>query len=209
MDPRLLAFLGVAALLTVSPGPDMALVMRNALRYGSRAVLPTSAGIAAGSVTWGAISSLGVAALLAASAQLYQALKLAGAIYLVFLGAVALRAAWTSHRADDPAAAPREAVSGRVAFRQGILTNLLNPKVGVFYATFLPQFIGPGQPVFATSIALASIHAAMGLAWLNVYGRLASRLGDLLRGGRVRRAVESLTGAVLIAFGLRLAVDRG
>jgi threonine/homoserine/homoserine lactone efflux protein len=209
MDPRLLAFIGVAALLTISPGPDMALVMRNALRYGRPSVLPTALGIAAGSITWGAVSSLGVAALLAASAQLYQALKLAGAAYLVFLGAAALHSAWAGGRAESDTAAAREPIARRTAFRQGILTNLLNPKVGVFYATFLPQFIGPGQPVFLTSVELASIHAAMGVTWLVVYGRLASRLGDVLRTGRVRKAVESVTGALLVAFGLRLAVDRG
>lgn len=210
MDPRLIAFIGVAALLTISPGPDMALVMRNALRYGRPSVVPTAAGIAAGSVAWGAVSSLGVAALLAASAQLYDALKLVGAAYLVFLGAVALHAAWKrGDEADGETVAGREPIARRTAFRQGILTDLLNPKVGVFYATFLPQFIGPGQPVFLTSVELASIHAAMGLTWLVVYGRLASRLGDALRSGRVRKAVESVTGVVLIAFGLRLAADRG
>src|ERR1700690_1173216 len=160
MDSRLKAFVGVAAVLTLAPGPDMALVLRNALRGGRPAVLPTAAGICTGCLVWGATSSLGVAALLAASAQLYSALKLAGAAYLVILGVVALRAAL---RANDPhlEAAPL-AGSRRGAYRQGLLTNLLNPKVGVFYATFLPQFIGPGQPVFATSMMLAGIHAGLG-----------------------------------------------
>ncbi len=205
MDSRLIAFIGVAALLTIAPGPDMALVLRNALRGGRAAVVPTAAGIATGCVVWGATSSLGVAALLAASAQLYQALKFAGAAYLIFLGLLALRAAM---RGAETAAGPGDPTRTRVgAYRQGLLTNLLNPKVGVFYATFLPQFIGPGQPVFATSVALACIHAGMGLVWLTVYGYGASRLADVMSRGRTRRGIEAATGTVLVAFGLKLAVD--
>jgi threonine/homoserine/homoserine lactone efflux protein len=205
MDSRLLAFIGVAALLTIAPGPDMALVLRNALRGGRRAVVPTAAGICTGCIVWGAASSLGVAALLAASAQLYQALKLAGAAYLIFLGVLALRAAV---RGDATAPGPGDATLSRTGFyRQGLLTNLLNPKVGVFYATFLPQFIAPGQPVFLTSVALACIHAGMGLAWLTVYGYGASRLADVMSRGRIRRSIEAATGTVLVAFGLKLAID--
>ena len=205
MDSRLIAFIGVATLLTIAPGPDMALVLRNALRGGRPTVVPTAAGIATGCVAWGAASSLGVAALLAASAQLYQALKLAGAAYLVFLGLLALRAAM---RGGEAAAGPGELIRTRAgAYRQGLLTNLLNPKVGVFYATFLPQFIAPGQPVFATSVALACIHAAMNLVWLTVYGYGASRLADVMTRGRIRQGIEAATGIVLVAFGLKLAAD--
>ncbi|MGD0122511.1 MAG: LysE family transporter [Candidatus Limnocylindrales bacterium] len=108
---------------------------------------------------------------------------------------------------------PAEAAPGDLArtragsYRQGLLTNLLNPKVGVFYATFLPQFIAPGQPVFATSVALACIHAGMGLVWLTVYGYGASRLADVMNRGRIRQGIEAATGMVLVAFGLKLAAD--
>jgi threonine/homoserine/homoserine lactone efflux protein len=205
MDSRLLAFIGVAALLTIAPGPDMALVLRNALRGGRRAVVPTAAGICTGCIVWGAASSLGVAALLAASAQLYQALKLAGAAYLIFLGVLALRAAI---RGGETQAGPGGATLSRSGFyRQGLLTNLVNPKVGVFYATFLPQFIAPGQPVFLTSVALACIHAGMGFVWLTVYGYGASRLADVVSRGRIRQGIEAATGTVLVAFGLKLAID--
>lgn len=208
METRLLAFIGVAALLTIAPGPDMALVLRNALAHGKRAVFPTAAGIGTGCLVWGAVSSLGVAALLSASAELYSALKLAGAAYLILLGLLALRAASRRHeRVSDADGAA--VLSRRGAFGQGLLTNLLNPKVGVFYATLLPQFIVAGQPVFATSMLLASIHVAMGLVWLTAYGYGASRLADTLRTGRVRRALEAASGAVLVAFGLRLVADRG
>jgi RhtB (resistance to homoserine/threonine) family protein len=205
VDSRLIAFIGVAALLTIAPGPDMALVLRNALRGGRPTVVPTAAGIATGCIVWGAASSLGVAALLAASAQLYQALKLVGAAYLIFLGLLALRAAIRSDPSEAGTDGSTRSRAG--AYRQGLLTNLLNPKVGVFYATFLPQFIAPGQPVFATSVALACIHAGMGLVWLTVYGYGASRLADVMNRGRIRRGIEAATGTVLVAFGLKLAAD--
>lgn len=205
MDSRLIAFIGVAALLTIAPGPDMALVLRNALRGGRPAVVPTAAGVATGCVAWGAASSVGVAALLAASAQLYQALKLAGASYLIFLGVMALRAAV---RGDATQPGPGDGTRSRVgSYRQGLLTNLLNPKVGVFYATFLPQFIAPGQPVFATSVALACIHAGMNLVWLTIYGYGASRLAGVMSRDRIRQGIEAATGTVLVAFGLKLAID--
>ena len=207
MDSRLLAFIGVAALLTIAPGPDMALVLRNALRGGRAAVLPTAAGICTGCIVWGGASSLGVAALLATSAQLYEGLKLAGAVYLIVLGVLALRAAFRAGGAsEDAGGLPLKSRSS--SYRQGLVTNLLNPKVGVFYATFLPQFIGPGQPVFATSLLLACIHAAMGLVWLTIYGYSATRLANVLARGRGRQALEAATGTVLVAFGLRLAADR-
>ena len=206
METRLIAFVGVAALLTISPGPDMALVLRNALAHGKRAVLPTAAGVGTGCLIWGAASSLGVSAFLSASAQLYDALKLAGAAYLIVLGVLALRVAW-HHRVGSPATSEQAPLSRGGAYRQGLFTNLLNPKVGVFYATFLPQFIAPGQPVFATSLELACIHAAMTAVWLTCYGYGASRMADVLSGGPARRILEAATGTVLVAFGLRLAAD--
>ncbi len=221
MDPRLIAFLGVAALLTIAPGPDTALVLRNSLARGRASVVPTAAGICTGCVIWGAASSGGIAAVLNTSAQLYDALRLAGAAYLVFLGLRTLADVWRTRAADEPTssnqdgAAARASVgtdsatrAGRAAFRQGLISNLLNPKVGIFYTTFLPQFIAPGQPLFLMSIALASIHAAMGFVWLTLYGNAAVRLGDVIRRGRVRRAIESTTGGVLIGFGVAVAVER-
>jgi threonine/homoserine/homoserine lactone efflux protein len=155
---------------------------------------------------------VGIAAILNTSAQLYDTLRLAGAAYLIFLGVRTLWDVWkhaagpADATADAPAGAP--APSRRSAYRQGLLTNLLNPKVGIFYTTFLPQFIAPGQPAFLMSIGLASIHAGMNLVWLTAYGRAAVRLGDVIRRGRVRKAIETATGSVLVAFGLAVAVER-
>jgi threonine/homoserine/homoserine lactone efflux protein len=208
MDPHILAFVGVAALLTISPGPDMAVMLKNVLRGGRRVVVPTALGTCAGLFAWGAGSSLGIAALVAASAELYAALRLVGAAYLAYLGVLALRSAIRGDpAADDAGPAPRPDLARGTAFRQGLLTNLLNPKVGVFYATLLPQFIPPGAPVFGTSILLAAIHAGLCLVWLIAYGWGIALFGGVLRGGAARRRLEAITGLVLLAFGLRIATE--
>lgn len=201
MEAQLLAFAGVAAVLTVTPGADMALVTRNALARGHAAAVRTALGITAGLLTWATASALGVAALLEASTTAFNVLKLVGAGYLAWLGLQAIRRAGrqgegdTARRAGGP-------------FRQGLLTNLLNPKIAVFYSTLLPQFLSPGDPVLVTSLLLASIHGVLSVAWLSGYGWAVTRAGDVLRRPPVRRALDRLTGGVLIAFGARLALER-
>ena len=197
----ILAFTAVAALLTITPGVDMALVTRTALERGPRAARFTAAGICSGLLVWAVLSAVGVAALLATSAEVYTVLRLAGAAYLIYLGVQGLLRAAGPDRIE----APRTQGS---PFRQGLTTNLLNPKIAVFYTTFLPQFIGPHDPVFATSLLLASIHAALSLVWLSGYGSFVARAGDLLRRGRARRALDAVSGFVLVGLGVRLALER-
>ena len=211
MDAQVLTFAAVAALLTVTPGADMALVTRNALSGGRSAALQTTCGILLGCMAWAAASALGIAALLGASATGFTALKIVGAAYLVLLG---LRTIWRARRAGAPARSPSEAerpgrgALGSSAFRQGVLTNLLNPKIAVFYSTLLPQFISVGDPVLLKSLLLSGIHGLMGLAWLSSYAWLVTSAGDVLRRPDVRRALDRVTGSVLVALGVRLAADR-
>ena len=182
-------------------------MLRNVLRGGSRVVVPTMIGTCTGLLAWGAASSLGIAALLAASAELYAVLRLAGAAYLVWLGLSALRAAATGRHSAAGTPAVGEPLGRAAALRNGLLTNLLNPKIGVFYATLLPQFIPAGAPPLATSILLAGIHAGLNVAWLSLYGGLLARVGDVVRKGRVRRAIEAATGTVLVGLGVRVALE--
>jgi threonine/homoserine/homoserine lactone efflux protein len=197
----ILAFTAVAAVLTITPGVDMALVTRMTLERGPRAARFTAAGICSGLLVWAALSAVGVAALLATSAEIYTVLRLAGAAYLVYLGVQGLlRAA-----GPGPIDAPRPHGS---PFRTGLVTNLLNPKIAVFYTTFLPQFVGPGDPVLPTSLLLASIHAGLSLVWLSAYGSFVARAGDRLRRGGARRALEAVSGFVLVGLGVRLALER-
>ena len=198
---QLLPFLAVSALLIVAPGPDMALVARNALVAGTRGGILTSCGSVTGLVIWTLAASAGVAALLRASEPAFLALKIVGAAYLVFLGAQALRAAW---RRDEGTAAPR--ARSRRFYRQGLVSNLGNPKIAVFFTSFLPQFAPAGASFFAL-LALGVVFSLMTLAWLLGYGVVVARAGDVLRRPRVRRALEGATGVVLIGFGVRLATE--
>lgn len=206
MPERPLVFLALVALLTVSPGADMAMVARSVLRGGRPAALRTTLGIAAGCVVWALASALGVAALLAASETAYDALRLGGAAYLVWLGVQSLRAA--RRPGPDGASTDETNRRRRRPFRDGFVTNLFNPKIAVFYATFLPQFIGRGDPVVALSLALAGVHIAMGIAWLSLYAWALHRAATRFRGSRLRRALDGVTGTVLVALGLRLAAER-
>src|SRR5262245_1760516 len=196
-DSRFFVFVSVAALLTITPGSDMALVTRNALTRGRRAAWLTSLGICLGCLVHAVASSAGLSAILSRSAEAFQIVKLIGAGYLIFLGVRTLAA-----REDT---APHIAPRGMSNFSEGLLTNILNPKVALFYITFLPQFIGPGEPVLKKSMALASVHITMGLVWLTAYAAFVDRLGSVLSRSRMKRRIEALTGAVLIALGLRLA----
>jgi threonine/homoserine/homoserine lactone efflux protein len=209
-DPLL--FLGVITLLTVSPGADMAMVSRSVFLGGRRAAFATTLGIAAGCLVWAIASAAGVAAVLAASETAYDALRLVGAAYLVWLGVQSLWAAARGYGGQTPFGG-RTLTSGRPAgslrqpFRQGLLTNLFNPKIALFYTTFLPQFIGPGDPVLPLSIAMASVHIALGIVWLSAYAWLLDRAVGAFRRSGLRRALDAVTGTVLVALGIRVAAD--
>ena len=198
-----LVFLGVITLLTITPGADMAMVSRSVFMGGRRAAFATTLGIAAGCMVWAIASAAGVAAVLAASETAYDALRLVGAAYLVWLGVQSLSAAVRGY-AGAPVA---NAATARRPFRQGLLTNLFNPKVALFYTTFLPQFIGPGDPVLLLSIAMASVHIVLGIVWLSAYAWLLDHAVEAFRGSRIRRILDSVTGAVLVALGIRVAAD--
>jgi len=202
VDPRLLAFVGVAAVLTVLPGADMALVMRNVFAFGRPKTLLTIAGIACGCVIHATASALGMSAILATSATAFTAMKTIGAAYLVWIGVQSFR---TSR--DSAAKAPAATLAS-APFAQGFLTNLLNPKVAIFYLTFLPQFIAPGGPVLRRSLFLAAIHIAMGVVWLAAYAWFIERLGVVLTRPNVKAWLERVTGGLLIALGVRLAWER-
>ena len=203
MDPLFVAGLAVLALLTISPGADMALVAKITLEQGRRAALLATIGICSGLFVHATASALGLSVILATSAEAFTIVKLAGAAYLVYLGVQALR---SSFRDDVVAvAAARRAAS---PFLQGLLSNVLNPKVAVFYLTFMPQFMSPGDNVLIRSLAFAVAHAVMGTAWLTAYAYVLSRISVALARSGARRWLERVTGGVLIALGLRLALER-
>ena len=211
--PQLLAFLVVAALLTITPGADMALVMRHALGSGTRQAFFASLGICLGCLIWGTASALGVSVVFARSAFAFTALKYVGGAYLLYLGLRALISTTKvtkNTKTIDPSRSSnlRGFNYDSRSFAQGLLTNLLNPKVAVFYVTFLPQFVAPDRSVLSQSVFLAATHVAMGLVWLTIYARFIDRMAAVLLTDRVKRRIEAVTGAVLMALGIRLALAR-
>jgi threonine/homoserine/homoserine lactone efflux protein len=220
---NVLAFAGVAALLTLTPGPDSLLVLRTALVAGRRAALVAGLGVCTACMWWGCAAAFGLTALLAGSRDLYTAVRWAGAAYLVYLGVRMLadtrhapKAAGStgSVRAgsvDSGATAETSAGVGsggvrpvRGWFLRGMLTNALNPKIGVFYLSLLPQFIPAGGSVLAYSLGLTSIHAVEGLVWFTVVITLADRLGGLLRTPVIRRGLDRIAGLAFLGFAARL-----
>jgi threonine/homoserine/homoserine lactone efflux protein len=219
MTASLLAFIPVALLLTLIPGADTALVTRNALALGLRGARWTILGIMTGCLIHATASALGLSAILATSARAYETVKLAGAAYLVWIGVQGIRNARADKSGsldfarDDSSGHPERAqrVEGSAPqhpFMQGFLTNILNPKVALFYLTFLPQFIPADAPVLRTSLLLATIHNVLGFAWLSLYARFVNRLRTALTRPVVKAWLERVTGGALIALGARLAWDR-
>jgi threonine/homoserine/homoserine lactone efflux protein len=201
----LFAFIAAATVLTITPGLDTAMVLRSAAAGGRRPAVFAAAGICLGCLLWGAAASVGLGALLAASELAYTALKWAGAAYLCYLGLGLVLRPRERFDAIDAAATKLDA---RSSLRQGFLTNVLNPKVGVFYITFLPQFIPRGVDVIPFSMLLAAIHVALSLVWFAALIAVTAPLGRLLRRPRAVRALDRLTGGVFLAFGVRLALSK-
>ena len=205
MTHTLWPFLAVSLLVIVTPGPDTALTVRNTLLGGRRGGCLTAAGVAAGQMIWALASSAGLVALLVASEPVFEAIKWLGAAYLVWLGAEALRSAWRGGAAPSvlaSAAAARQ--SGGAAFRQGVLSDLGNPKMAVFFSSLLPQF---ADPSFSALAAHGLLFCAMTFAWLVGYAVLLSLAGNYVRRRAVWRTIEAVTGAALVALGLRLASE--
>jgi threonine/homoserine/homoserine lactone efflux protein len=204
LGAAVLTFAVLAAALTVTPGLDTALVLRAALTRSRREAAATAAGIVAGLFVWGAAAAAGVSALLTASARAYDVLRWAGAAYLLWLG---VRLLWRAARppAEEPVPAAGAGTAWRAA-RLGLLTNLLNPKVGVFYVALLPQFVPAGAEPLAVGLLLAAVHAALSVVWFALLIGLATVLGRWLRRPSTVRAIDGVTGAALVGFGVRLAV---
>ena len=196
----------VVALLTITPGVDTALVLRSAVVAGRRRAWGAIVGIGCGTLTWGALTAVGVSALLAASQLAYTIVRLAGAAYLVYLG---LRLLWSAIRGHVETATVTTGVADSLGagWRQGLFTNLLNPKMGAFYLAILPQFIPLDAPHLTWGIALAALHVAEGVVWLGMVLMLAHSLRTWLERPRVVRGIDAVVGTVIAGFGIRLALD--
>ena len=202
----LVSFILAASLLTITPGLDSALVLRTAAVDGALQAFRAGLGIVAGCLAWGGAIAVGLGALLAASLTAFTVLKWIGVCYLVWLGVQLLR---RPRSAFAIGAGPDARPARRTGwFVRGLLQNLLNPKVGVFYISFLPQFVPASMPPAPWMMLLTEIHAALGLAWFGVLITATRPIVGLLRRPPVLRAMDRLTGLVFLAFGVKLALSR-
>jgi len=207
-DSQIIAFTIVAMAMTLVPGADTMLVVRNVLRGGRRDGFFTSIGICCGLYVHALLSALGISVILMHSATAFAVLKIAGACYLAWLGFNSLRSAAHGDRAVASAAVVREAVTPSLCFREGFLTNVLNPKVIAFYLALLPQFIGPADPVLLKSLLLAAIHFAEGIAWFGIVAWIVDRSRRFFMKPDMRRWLDAICGTILIGLGLRLAMQQ-
>jgi threonine/homoserine/homoserine lactone efflux protein len=205
MVGELAAFLALSAVVICTPGPDTALTVRNALVGGRAGGVWTAAGVAAGQAVWTVAASVGIASLLRASEPAFLAIKIAGAVYLVYLGVQSLRSAWFArpHTADDR---PRLHLTPGRAFRQGLLNDLGNPKMAAFFMSLLPQFVPAHQGTLAAFLLLGFLFCGLTFGWLAAYSIAIAKARRVLDRPRVRRTLDGVAGFVLIGFGIRLAV---
>lgn len=214
-DPQVLAFAGIAFVLTITPGADTMLVIRNVFSNGVKAGLYTTGGICSGLFFHAILSGVGLSVIVVHSATAFQFIKTLGAGYLIYLGIDTIRKSRKSSTGvnesmDDPSLVPKSMKSKNPwrSYTEGMVTNILNPKVAIFYLAFLPQFISPGDPVFTKSVLLAGVHFFMGMAWFSFISVFLERLTSFISGERIRRRLESVGGAILIGFGISLALEQ-
>jgi threonine/homoserine/homoserine lactone efflux protein len=204
LTAHLAAFLAVSALVIVVPGPDTALTIRNSLFRGRRAGIVTAAGAASGQSLWAIATAIGIASLLRASQPAFAALRVGGAAYLVYLG---VRTILAGRRRSEASIDGR--LAGRLAspYSQGLVSNLANPKMVVFFLSLLPQYAGRHGSL-GTLLGLGLVFCTLTLCWLAAYATVVARLGGVLRTGRIRIALDRISGLVLVALGVRLATER-
>jgi len=207
----MLTFVVVSAVVICTPGQDTLLTVRNALLGGRRAGIYTAAGVAMAQAIWTLATSLGVAGLIRASAPAFLALKIVGVAYLAYLGVQSLWAAWRARRPTDPTGSAAEPARRRFtparAMRQGVQSNLANPKMAAFFVSLLPQFAPDGGSAFAVMTGLGLLFCAMTFVWLSAYSVGVVRVRVLLSRRRVRRALDAVAGVAFLGFGARLATD--
>ncbi len=202
----LLAFLGISALVIMTPGPDTAITIRNTLTGGRAGGVATALGVATGQAIWALATSAGIVALLVASEPLFLAVKYAGAAYLVWLGLRSLRAAFRPATGQSAIATARPLTPG-AAFSQGVISDLSNPKMAAFFTSLLPQFVPSDTASFAALVLLGLLFSLLTFFWLVFYTLAIARIGKVLRRPAIRRALEGITGAALIGLGLKLATE--
>jgi threonine/homoserine/homoserine lactone efflux protein len=205
---QVLTLTGILLLAVMSPGPDFVIVLRSVLTGGRRAGMACAAGIGSGALVWAVVTSVGVAGLLAASAVAFTIVKLLGAAYLVLLGVQALLAARRGgyEQTEEPQVEQARR-SALVAYRQGLITNLFNPKVAVFFLALWPQFL-PQDATVADTAVLAAVACVVPVIWFSVLSNVVTALRRFLTASRVRRTTDAVMGTLLVGIGVRIAISQ-
>jgi threonine/homoserine/homoserine lactone efflux protein len=201
-------YIGVVIAIALLPGPDTAVVTKNALIHGRGAALGSAVGVNVGLSVWTVATALGVASLLKASGSVFTALKLIGALYLIWIG---VRAIWDSRRAaagTESVAQSTRTLDGRGGLTQGVISNLANPKVAIFFTSLLPQFVSGHGSALLQMLLLGAAFVAVNVAWMCSYALAAVRMSDVLSRARVKATIDRISGVVLIGVGIRLATER-
>jgi threonine/homoserine/homoserine lactone efflux protein len=210
MTEQLWGFVLISVIVIVTPGPDTAVTIRSTLLQGRAGGLATAFGVASGQMIWALATSVGLVAILLASEPVFNALRLAGAAYLVWLGVQTLRTALKrgAVRAQTTGTGAGRLPSASAAFRHGLLSDLGNPKMAVFFASVLPQFAVPGQGMLSSLMLLGLVFSSMTFVWLALYATIIASAGSAYRDSKIARALEGLMGATLIALGARIATEQ-
>lgn len=206
-------FTVAVVLISASPGPAMALILRRAALHGWRATVPTVLGLESGLFLWALAAGAGLTALIAASDTAYLVLRVGGAAFLVYLGVKAWRAGLAIDPAGSPegggaTGAPYPTPRARRAFTEGALVQLANPKAAAFLMALYPQFVPPGGPVLAGTVTLAAYQVALETVLYTGLAMLVARAGAWFRTPRIRRRIEFVTGSVLVGLGVRMAATQ-
>jgi len=208
-DAQLIGYTLAVALLTITPGADTLLVMRNVLARGRKAGILATLGVSSGLFIHALLSGLGLSLILTRSALAFSVVKWAGALYLCYLGVQSLRSALKPNLVTNEISSTAEpSLNPWHAYREGLITNVLNPKVALFYLAFLPQFIRPNDPVMLRSLLLTSIHFVLGIVWLGLITLSLDKMRSWMLKPRVGAWIEGSTGLILFGFGIRLALSK-
>ena len=208
LNSQIGSFIAVAVIIVITPGPDMLLVAKHTLASGRRAGVLTGLGVTAGLFVHALAAALGLSAILASSATAFTVVKVVGALYLISIGLRGVHAALTDTEAPDPVDEPTALINNQQRFRQGLLTNVLNPKVAIMFLSVLPQFVDADESVLAQTLLLSGSFILLGLAWLMVYSNVLAVAGERVLTYRRRQWIEGISGVVLVVLGVRLVTDR-
>lgn len=213
MDALTLSFIPVAAILTVTPGPDTMLIVNNTMTRSTQDGLATVAGINSGLLVHALASALGLSLILLKSATAFELVKIIGALYIVWLGIQSLRKGLkldktAAEDADKIACLNDSGLKKISSFKEGFLTNVLNPKVAVFYLALLPQFISPDENIFKKSLLLMLIHFSLGIIWFSSVVFTLGKMRPLISGEKFKKRLHKISGIIFIFLGLKMAADQ-